>query len=137
MMWQETPYTLPLGGAAAISAISAFYIWRHHRVAAARIVAFIINELVTNTLKHAFPGREGDFVAPHSVNGWIELKINNGTGMLEDVDFNTTRSLGLRLVTILAEDQLNDKIELTRAEGTEVRTTFRGEKWRDEMNEVK
>lgn len=137
MMWQETPYTLPLGGAAAISAMSAFYIWRHHRVAATRTVAFIISELVTNALKHTYSDREGDFVAPPSVNGCIELKINNGTGMPEDVDFNTTRSLGLRLVTILAEDQLNGSIELTRAEGTEVRTTFRGEKWRDEMNEVK
>ncbi|MBU7025851.1 MAG: PAS domain S-box protein, partial [Theionarchaea archaeon] len=40
--WQETPYTIPLIVAAAITAISAVYIWRRHRVAAAKTAALIL-----------------------------------------------------------------------------------------------
>lgn len=90
----------------------------------------IINELVSNCLKHAFSdGRRGVItVALHSVDGSTELMVrDNGVGMPETVDFRNTESLGLRLVTILAEDQLKGKIALEREGGTTFRITF-GEK---------
>jgi two-component sensor histidine kinase len=89
----------------------------------------IINELLTNSLKHAFPeGKEGEIkIAVHSRNeNTIELVVgDNGTGISEDVDFRTTKSLGLQLVTMLAENQLHGEIILDRSKGTEFTITFR------------
>lgn len=86
----------------------------------------IINELVSNCLKHAFPDEKGEItITLRPVNGDIELMVSdNGRGIPEDVDIRTTQSLGLHLVTILAEDQLNGKIDLDRNGGTAVRITF-------------
>jgi len=86
----------------------------------------IINELVSNSLKHAFPDRKGEIaVSLHSVDGTIELTVSdNGVGIPDTIDFENTETLGLRLVTILAEDQLDGDITLTRGMGTEFRITF-------------
>ncbi len=88
----------------------------------------IINELVSNALTHAFPdGREGEITVTCNLHGdALELVVSdNGVGIPEDLDFKNTDSLGLRLVTILAEDQLNGKITLDRSKGTAFRITFR------------
>lgn len=87
----------------------------------------IINELVSNSLKYAFPdGRKGEImVALEPVEGSIELRVaDNGVGIPEGLDIKNTRSLGLRLVTILAEDQLQGSITLKRDYGTEFCITF-------------
>ncbi len=87
----------------------------------------IINELVSNCLKHAFPGMgKGEVrVSLRSINGSIELIVaDNGVGIPEDFDFENTESLGLHLVTILVEGQLSGKITLSRKEGTEFCITF-------------
>jgi PAS domain S-box-containing protein len=89
----------------------------------------IINELLTNSLKHAFPdGKEGEIkIAIHSMNeNTIELVVgDNGIGICENVDFRTTKSLGLQLVTMLAENQLHGDIILDRSKGTEFTITFK------------
>lgn len=89
----------------------------------------IVNELVSNSLKHAFPeGREGKVkIALRSTDEKeIELVVSdNGVGMPEDLDFRNTESLGLHLVTILAEDQLQGKIELDRTKGTKFQIKFK------------
>ena len=87
----------------------------------------IVNELVSNSLKHAFPHGKGEItVMLHSLNGYTELSVtDNGIGLPEDIDFRTTETLGLRLVTILAEDQLNGEVELDRTEGTAFHIRFR------------
>ncbi|MBU7030574.1 MAG: ATP-binding protein, partial [Theionarchaea archaeon] len=87
----------------------------------------IINELVSNCLKHAFPDRKGEVtVALHSVDGQIELVISdNGVGIPDNIDFKNTETLGLRLVTILAEEQLNGEITLDKSKGTAFIITFR------------
>jgi len=76
----------------------------------------IINELVSNSLKHAFPDdREGTIrIALHSTGeDKMELRISdNGIGLPEGLDFRDTKSLGLKLVRKLAEDQLRGKVEL-------------------------
>jgi PAS domain S-box-containing protein len=86
----------------------------------------IINELVSNSLKHAFPGGKGEIlVSLHSNNGITELTVkDNGVGIPEDIHIKNTTSLGLRLVCILAQDQLNGNITLMRTNGTEFRITF-------------
>ena len=57
----------------------------------------------------------------------LELVISdNGIGIPSDLDFRKTGSLGLHLVTILAENQLHGKINLDRNEGTEFTIEFKG-----------
>ncbi|MCZ7406428.1 MAG: PAS domain S-box protein, partial [Candidatus Methanoperedens sp.] len=92
----------------------------------------IINELITNSLKYAFPdGREGKIsILLHPLDkNMFELAVSdNGVGFPGGVDFRKTESLGLRLVTILAENQLHGQIDLNRTGGTEFRIKFKGVK---------
>jgi two-component sensor histidine kinase len=87
----------------------------------------IISELVTNSLKHAFPGgRKGEInIVLHQRDSVIELLVSdNGVGIQGDIDIKASESLGLDLVTTLAEIQLNGTIALDRDEGTMFRITF-------------
>ncbi len=89
----------------------------------------IINELVTNSLKHAFPQdkKGGIRIALCSVNEKkYELIVSDdGIGMPEDLDFFNTESFGLHLVKMLAKGQLEGKVELSRTEGTEYHIHFK------------
>jgi two-component sensor histidine kinase len=87
----------------------------------------LINELVSNSLKHAFIGRErGEITIRLTRNaqqqGVLEIG-DDGVGLPADLDFRRTESLGLQLVTILAK-QLGAEVELERAHGTTFRLTF-------------
>lgn len=86
----------------------------------------IVNELVTNALKHAFVGRsEGRVVIDAAANGkviCISVK-DDGVGLPADLAVERTSSMGLRLVTTLAR-QLGAKVHVSRSPGTEVRVTF-------------
>jgi two-component sensor histidine kinase len=92
----------------------------------------IINELVSNAIKHAFPisrKKEGriQITLRHLEKRRIELIVqDNGTGMPEGLDFNKTESLGLKLVSILVKDQLDGTIRLDRKRGTKFRIVFQG-----------
>lgn len=81
----------------------------------------IINELVTNCLKHAFPGnRTGEIVVSmrQTADGRYVLVVgDNGVGFPEDTDFRKTGSLGMKLVNSLTS-QLDGTIELARSGGT-------------------
>ncbi len=73
-------------------------------------LALIINELITNALKHAFTdGRAGVIkvqLQQHVQEKTIELRVSdNGVGLPGDYDADKSRSLGLKLVHRLA-DQL-------------------------------
>jgi two-component sensor histidine kinase len=82
----------------------------------------IINELLSNSLKHAFPdGKKGEIsIAIHPLDkNEMELIVkDNGVGLTEEIDVKHTESLGLHLVTILVEDQLQGDIKLDRTGGT-------------------
>ncbi|MGB8952492.1 MAG: PAS domain S-box protein [Candidatus Aminicenantales bacterium] len=88
----------------------------------------IINELVTNALKHAFPkGRNGEILirmkADHQ--GKILLVIgDNGIGLPRKLNFRKTETLGLQIVCDLVR-QLDGTIYLNRDRGTEFRISFR------------
>jgi PAS domain S-box-containing protein len=87
----------------------------------------IINEVVSNSLKHAFPdSREGEIrielLAP--VRGMARLVVaDNGIGMPNETEGTAGKSLGMRLVRALAE-QLGATIEVQSTDGTEVRLNF-------------
>lgn len=91
--------------------------------------ALIVNELVTNSLKYGFPqGQYGEIRILLNQTGEDELTLmvsDNGIGIPEDIDFKNTESLGLHLVTMLAEDQLDGEISLERTSGTEFKIRFR------------
>jgi PAS domain S-box-containing protein len=87
----------------------------------------IINELVSNSLKYAFPeGRTGEIrIGLHGqADGMARLVVaDNGVGLNSEVDWATTRSLGLRLVRSLAQ-QLGAEIEVRPEAGTEIKLLF-------------
>ncbi len=87
----------------------------------------IINELVSNALKHAFPDRKGEITVKfHDRDGIYMLAVaDDGVGIPPTVDYRTTETLGLRLVVMLAEDQLNGEVRLTNKRGTEFCIMFR------------
>jgi PAS domain S-box-containing protein len=88
----------------------------------------IINELVTNALKHAFPHqRDGTITVSMtpSTNDHLILTVSDtGIGFPEGIDFRNTTTLGMQLVTSLVE-QLEGTITLDRSEGTRFRIEFR------------
>ncbi|MEE8320044.1 MAG: PAS domain S-box protein, partial [bacterium] len=88
----------------------------------------IINELLSNALKHAFPGnKKGKIrVELHSTgNKGYRLKVSdNGTGFPRGVNFRQTKSLGLQLVTVLI-DQLGGTIKMVKRMGTTFHITFK------------
>ena len=89
--------------------------------------ALLINELVSNCLKHAFPdGRTGDVtVALQRANGAHTLTVaDNGVGFPADLDFRATDSLGMQLVVTLV-GQLDGTITLDRTNGTTFISTFK------------
>ena len=89
----------------------------------------IINELVSNTMKHAFPdGMSGEVrVSLKRMDGDMFLLTvsDNGIGMPDNLDFRESKTLGLQLVVTITEGQLNGTVELVEAEGTEFRIKFR------------
>lgn len=91
----------------------------------------IINEIVTNSFKYAFPdGRLGIIkISVKSNDADIQISISdNGIGIPKDLDIRTTKSLGLKLITGLAESQLHGQIILNRESGTEFQVNFRQRK---------
>jgi PAS domain S-box-containing protein len=87
----------------------------------------IINELISNSLKYAFPeGREGRIsidLHPEDHDRYALTVRDDGVGLPPDLDFRDTRTLGLQLVTTLT-DQLEGAIVLHRERGTEFKITF-------------
>ena len=83
-------------------------------------LGLIINELISNSLKYAFPeGRKGEItLAVQRQDHTLTILFkDNGVGIPEDFDWRNAESLGLRLVVSLV-DQLDGTIELDRSAGT-------------------
>ncbi len=89
----------------------------------------IVNELVTNSIKHAFPdGKKGEiFINFRSQDGgYIQFDVSdNGVGIPGDLDIDKTATLGLHLVILLAKNQLNGEIDLDRSSGTRFIVKFK------------
>jgi PAS domain S-box-containing protein len=87
----------------------------------------LINELISNSLKHAFPGnRRGTINVKMEIveeNKFSLIISDNGIGFPEDIDFRNTKSLGMQLVITLT-DQIDGRIELIRGNGTTFKITF-------------
>lgn len=95
----------------------------------------IVNELVSNALKYAFPEGDGQRPVPpggpeitlalaDTGAGKLRLSVrDNGIGFPDTVDFRSTSSLGMQLVNVLTE-QLDGSVELKPGPGTTFTITF-------------
>ncbi len=86
----------------------------------------IVNELIANSLKYAFPNNNKgeiniNFTASDS--NFVLIVKDDGIGFPKDLDFLDTQTLGLQLVVALTE-QLEGKIEINKERGTEFKIAF-------------
>ena len=83
--------------------------------------ALILNELVTNSLKHAFKDRQQGRIQiclKRIENGGIQLGVSDdGSGLPEQIDVNDSPTMGLSLVRMLTA-QLSGKLRVKRDNGT-------------------
>ncbi|AKB50450.1 Sensory transduction histidine kinase [Methanosarcina barkeri str. Wiesmoor] len=97
-------------------------------------LGIIVNELISNSLKHAFTEKkEGEiqvrfFRDKEKCNEMHSLIFSliisdNGIGIPEDLDLENIKSLGLQLVNILV-DQLDGELQLKRDNGTNFTLKF-------------
>lgn len=90
----------------------------------------IINELLSNILKHAFPPsfkqkKQITITMKKTQENKININIkDNGIGIPKEIDLKKTESLGLKLVTILAENQLEGDLDITNNNGTTCSVSF-------------
>ncbi len=90
-------------------------------------LGLILNELVTNCLKYAFPnGRSGQVGVELSYReeGWAQLRVwDDGQGLPADFDERQIQSMGMTLVRILT-GQMNGRLHVQGTGGTEFRIDF-------------
>jgi PAS domain S-box-containing protein len=93
----------------------------------------IINELISNAIKYAFPNTNNHSGADnHKIsitatcdgNTYTLIVADNGIGLPADMDLATSNTLGLYLVKMLGEHQLGGKVEIDRTEGTRIVCKF-------------
>jgi len=88
----------------------------------------IINELVSNSLKHAFPGnRRGSLSIRGSMDegGHVCLTVSDtGVGLPQGFDISTSESLGLQIVNLLTK-QLHGSLDIRGDEGMSVCIRFK------------
>ncbi len=81
----------------------------------------LVSELVSNSLKHAFPkGRKGELSIEMSPYEGDRIKLivkDTGVGLQKDLDFKNTESFGLQLVDMLTQ-QLQGEMEVKSEGGT-------------------
>ncbi|MDT8396386.1 MAG: PAS domain S-box protein [bacterium] len=87
----------------------------------------IVNELVSNALKHAFPDqRKGKIeVSVTRLGGTYTLTISDdGVGLPEGMDYRKVKSMGMQLVVVLVE-QLGGELTYNGEGGTSFMMTFK------------
>jgi PAS domain S-box-containing protein len=89
----------------------------------------IVNELVTNAFKYAFPdNRTGEVIIQLSLNGDGIYRLSvqdNGIGLPANIDFENNGTLGLQLITILSR-QLRARMQVKLEGGTCIQIEFSG-----------
>ncbi len=84
-------------------------------------LGLIVNELITNSCKYAFPEMQESKIkiSLRKIEGQIELIYSdNGIGMPEDFSWKNSNTLGLSLVRTLIENQLDGSIDMENKNGT-------------------
>ena len=88
----------------------------------------MLNELLTNAYKHAFPGRrEGRIrvTVRYVSDNMLELAVeDDGVGMPEGLLRGETDTLGLQLISLLAAGQLKGSLDISVDHGTSFTVLF-------------
>lgn len=87
----------------------------------------MVNEMITNAIKHAFPeGSTGeisvDFLKENEE--YILIVQDNGVGLPKDLNLKKTETLGMQLINSLTY-QLEGNLEITSRNGTKLKITFK------------
>ncbi len=89
-------------------------------------IGIIINEIITNAMKHAFPDRHSGKISVSASRSGSQVRLvvrDNGKGVPESVDLGTSSGFGLMLVNMLTQ-QLHGRIRMEREEGTAIILDF-------------
>lgn len=90
--------------------------------------SLVLNELLTNSIKHAFPDNRNGMITVRfksEIGNQINMEVSdNGIGLPEQFSVNKTKSLGLKLVKNLTK-QLNGKLNINSEGGTAVKIIFK------------
>ncbi|MGZ7095664.1 MAG: sensor histidine kinase, partial [Methanobacterium sp.] len=104
-------------------------------------LCLIINELLTNSIKYAFPSGTNFTRKENKItikitpvdDGYELLIMDNGIGLGEDFDLNKVNSLGLNIVNALVK-QLKGSIDLLETRGTTFKIFFKEKNGNDQIN---
>jgi len=87
----------------------------------------IVNELVTNAFKHAFPSRSSGRIvisAERAEDQSLQIEVSDdGIGLPNHPDWENSKTLGFQLIPMLTE-QLDGTLRLMAGPGTHVRVNF-------------
>ncbi len=89
----------------------------------------VVNELISNVAKHAFPGeKKGELIINLCVNAEDEFQLSisdNGSGKGLKIDLDNLKTMGLQIVKNIVEYQLKGNIELDNTSGIKWTIKFR------------
>ncbi|MDP4116999.1 MAG: histidine kinase dimerization/phosphoacceptor domain -containing protein, partial [Bacteroidota bacterium] len=89
-------------------------------------LGLIVNEIIANSLKHAFKGKSNGtiFVDLTKENDILSLKIkDDGVGIPDNFNYKKTSTLGFNIILNLIE-QINGKLSINVSNGTELKIDF-------------
>lgn len=92
-------------------------------------LGLIVNEILTNSLKHAFVESEEKIISIYLNKNYDEFELilkDNGVGFPKDIDYRNTNTMGMQLVMSLIM-QIGAQIELNINQGTEFIIKFKNE----------
>ncbi len=127
-------YLRDLAGRLASSYLNGEQVWMHMETEDISLPlekaipgGMLVNELLTNAFKHAFPGgRSGEvwLALQRQEDGKIRLAVaDNGVGLPPGLDFTNATSLGAQIVTMLAR-QLGGRLSVKTGEGATFEVIF-------------
>jgi len=91
-------------------------------------LGLVINEIVTNSVKHAFPGgRQGEIYIRLEKNSTGEIVLtvgDDGVGLPAEIDVMESSSFGMQIISSLVTMQLSAKLRVDRRNGTRYSIVF-------------
>ncbi len=93
----------------------------------AQALGFIIHELITNSIKYAWPnsGVKSILLAFEEFEGDLSITYrDNGIGLSKEIDLSTLKSFGMKMINSLITNQLGGVIAVEKKEGLSLKMTF-------------